>query len=71
MHATMNINKNVSGVVRPTVGFSDGSFMDKSKCLILAHKNRAADPEAARTSAVAHLLGLSVRISLRAHVCVL
>jgi len=35
----------VSHVVKPTVGFSDSSFMNKSKGLTLALKNRAADPE--------------------------
>jgi hypothetical protein len=38
-------------VVRPTVGFSDGSFVDKSKCLILVHKNKAADLKGARSKA--------------------
>jgi len=37
-------NYYVSRAVRPTVGFFVGSFMDKPKCLILAHKNRAGDP---------------------------
>jgi hypothetical protein len=50
----------VSRVVGPTVGFSGGSFMDKPKCLILAHRNRVADPGGRAARSKAYVCGRSL-----------